>query len=210
MPPSTARSGKLPQQPSEATASARVTQYPEGAFVGSDEAQVFAAINWTYVPKPEPQFFPVSLRKEFNFIHAFGPWAWQRVDGPIDLKQDGEAINALVLRLHKAFEAGEPAPIIDLMGAYMDDMLKATPGIGKSEYLEELAGDIRGNAKRRNYVRPLDFKQVDYRLVANGAMVELVYRDWSPILNTLPQEDGDIFPFPVFLGKLDGKLQILR
>jgi hypothetical protein len=211
--PSLARAGKVPQKPTEATARARVTQYPEGAFVGSDDAEVFASVNWLYAPKPDqpgPEFYPVSVRREFNFVHDFGPWVWQRVDGPIDLKRDADELNALVVRLHRAFNAGDPAPILDLMGPYVADVVKTAPGIERGDYLEELASDIRGNARREDFVRPLELKDIDYRLVANGAMVELVYRDWTPVLNTLPQEDGEIFPLPVFVGRLDGKLQILR
>ena len=209
--PSTAREGQVPQKKPEARARARLAQYEEGAYVGSDDGEILAQLEWHADPAAVPlPFFPISHTGEFHFKHDLGPWAWQKVDSQVSLERDRAELLALTTRLHHAFEAGVPELILEIIRPCLEDEVKTLPGESVDGLLSRIANDIRGNAGRRDFVRPFEPEQVDFRLLADGRLVDLVYRDWGPILDTLPQPDGEIYPLQIRLGKVGGRFQIIR
>ncbi|MEZ4455203.1 MAG: hypothetical protein R2882_01445 [Gemmatimonadales bacterium] len=52
--------------------------------------------------------------------------------------------------------------------------------------------------------------QWDLRLVAGGRMVECIAADWEPILRSAADDEGNAFDIPLYLGRLGGRLQVLR
>jgi hypothetical protein len=50
----------------------------------------------------------------------------------------------------------------------------------------------------------------DFRLVADGRMIECLGPDWEPIIRQVPGSDDGRFMYPMFLGRKNGKWVIMR
>lgn len=208
--PSTAKTGQKDLNLPGARAFTGVSVYEEGAFVGSDAGMRLCRIDWQYGVAKEKEYAPRITRTEFTYSHILGPWGWEQAD-LLDMQRDRREVDEQTALLHQAFAAGNPTPFLALGEKYFfPEMAQCHPGMLEADHKTGMAKDIQGNAARRGFVKPLDLRKADYRLCAEGRLVQLIASDWTPILDTLPQEDGELFPLPIFLGRVAKHWYIMR
>ena len=192
-----------------AAAQARLVRYPEGAITGSDEGEVVLSTSWTDLP--EPVQFPHSSVEEKDLGPIAGHrWAWQDCP-PLDpLDGDRAALVDAIQGIHEAFTAGEGASIVQLAAPYFSDQVLATPAWARSDLEADLRRDVAANVGREDWVKPFTPDDCSLRLCADGRLVECLDHTWQPLIGTKPQPDGDEYPLPLFLGKHDGAVKIIR
>lgn len=199
----------------EAVCMVRLSRYKVGAMAtdGSGEPQIQLAwrardeqnkLSAARVP------FPRWIRGSKNLGKMFGPWHWQ--DGPrlkLDDTTSGEAMD-VVLRIREALEDGNADPIL---GASRERFKEVAGAYGISE--KERADMLRELlAKQRDkpewlFETPED-ESYDFRLVADGHMIECLGPDWRPIIRQVPGSDDGRFLYPMLLGRKKGTWFIMR
>lgn len=192
----------------QAKAWARVVRLAEGAFTGDESAPAMGEIRFSGADQSAPLQLPHVLRREFDF-QLVKPWAWQNAD-LIMLDRDRPAIVETLSAIHAAFAAGNAEGVVQRARLYLQEEASAYPSLTAADLTSSLRRDVSRNAGRTGWVAPLNPAEFDLRLCAGNRLVECVSKTWMPLINTLPQDDGSIYPFPMFLGKVAGEWQILR
>ena len=118
-------------------------------------------------------------------------------------------IYGTVVSIHRAFEDGDGKRIVEMARHYLADMGRAIPAYGTKRFTSDLIADVNANAGREEWIRPIYREEMDFRLCAGGRLVQIIDKNWQPTIRAIPQPDGEIYPFPIFLGRIDGELQIL-
>lgn len=198
----------LRQVPATASAWGRVVRLQVGGLTGDEDASAQAELRYRPSDRPD-ELYPVILRTEFELQTGLEPWAWQRAE-PINLPRDRAAIVETIRIVHQAFTAGEPEPILQRARLYLQEEARAIPGTSVAEMTSGLRRDIARNAGRKDWVAPLAEEQFDFRLCAGDRLVECISKFWKPVIDTLPQPDGSIYPFSMFLGRIGREWLILR
>jgi hypothetical protein len=80
----------------------------------------------------------------------------------------------------------------------------------KSRRLAVPAGRARARRGHRSQRHPLTPKRFDFRLVADGRMLDCVDRDFTASLRLRDPDDGSALPHRVLLARIDGRLRIVR
>jgi len=189
-------------------ASISIVQYPVGVFAGDESSgQLMMKAEWTSVQAPAPKF-PCVVSESRDLDRMFGTWAWQKADR-LDLEADMSEVKGAVMYIHRAFEDGDGKRIAEMARHYLEDIGRAIPAYGTKRFTMDMIMDINGNAGRKGWTMPIDCEEMDFRLCADGRLVQIIDRNWHPTIRTIPQPDGEIYPFPVLIGRIDGELQIL-
>lgn len=207
--PSLARNGPAKPGNVAGQASVRLVRHKVGEFTDPDGGEVMLEERWSSATQSPTTLYPLVLRAARDFGRMFGPWAWQSA-AMLNLARDRDAIVSLVSGIHKAFSEGRGLPIAEISSTYLREEARAVPGVTFEEMRGDMLRDIAGNAGRVNWVAALDPEQFDFRICANGRLVECIDKQWQPLIHTLPQANGEMYPFPMFLGKVGGGFQILR
>ena len=185
-----------------------VIEYPVGVFAGDEsQGQIWMEAEWQESREPQSDF-PFVFQHSRDLDRQRGGWWWQKAE-PLDLDRDMGDIQSAVARIHHAFEAGDGEGVANMARYYLEDMGRAIPAYGADRFKRDMVADINGNAGRKDWIRPIDWDEVDFRLCAEGCLVQILDKDWQPTIRATPQPDGEIYPFPIFLGRLDGRFEIL-
>jgi hypothetical protein len=207
--PSSARIGGAELPVAGIVAEARVMRYAEGMFTGDPGGEKLAEAVWRPGAAATEQF-PKLVRAQFDCGAGFGRWAWQDAQA-LDLKRDMPAISNLVQVVHEAFRTGQAGPVLERGSLRLIEGAKAYPARTLESIRKMQAGYFESNVQEEGWaVEPLDPAQADYRLCADGRMIEIVNKNWQPTIRSKPVKSGDVFPFPMFLSKIDGKFVIIR
>lgn len=193
----------------EASAWARVAMLPVGAFAGDPAASALAELRLEKAERQTDLPMPLVLRREFEFQRPAAPWLWQTAE-LIQWEKDRPAILATIGAIHAAFVTGNAEPVIQRALHYLREEASVWPTLSTEALSANLRRDISRNASRTGWVAPLRPDEFDLRVCAGGRLVDCITRKWTPVIDTLPQPDGSIYPFPMFLGKHAGEWHILR
>ena len=209
--PGTAMDGPDWTAPQEARASFRLVSYPAGAFPGDPGGLEHLARFWTgdgqeggtrrlegTVDWPSSQW-PCPV----------GPWAWESA-ALLVLNASWGHIEDFIARVHRALGAGDAGFMLQLSNIHLRELAAAYSlelaqerQTGMDVFAEEFA--------RPDWaMEPLEPNSYDLRPCAGGRLVECVRADREPILRALPDAEGDIYFFTMFVGVVNGQLRVLR
>jgi hypothetical protein len=154
---------------------------------------------------------PISLADAVSVSSQFAaPWAWE---GAEPLVMTG----ALV---------GEATRFVEHVWAVMD--ARDVPGQNALSDLNVREGcvaygtDFRATRAEHNAMlgdifgdptfamRGLDHAAFDFRLCANGRLVECVGVDWRPVVRSEPDRGGTVMRVPLLIGRVQGRMAWLR
>jgi len=209
IPPSRAREAPSPRQvPASASAWGRVARLDVGGITGDEQAPALAELRYRAADRPD-ELYPWTPRAEFEFQTGLQPWVWQRAE-LINLARDRTAIVETIRVVHQAFAVGDPAPILQRSGIYLEEEARALPFRPAADLADRMRRDIAQNAGRTSWVAPLIEEEFDLRVCAGNRLVECISKRGKSLIDTLPQPDGSIYPFPMFLGRIGRDWMILR
>ena len=199
----------------EGFAEAKVVRYPEGVYPGDPAGEVLATLGFDVIAATDKK--PRIARATFEIKKGDEPnlmrWAW--VDAKkIDLKKDGEEIRKTVEYVWQCFSKGDyTAEMFALKKICLQEDTHAYPaGRGvdgtrrrMEQYLSSLIAEPDWG------IVPLDPDQFDFRLCADGRLVQIISKDWVPTVRSVPLKDyGGPVDYAMFLGKVNGKFVALR
>jgi hypothetical protein len=182
---------------------AKLVLYPEGEFPGSGGGQDLVVLaGGGPVPMPTQ---PVSTSRALPVNLA--PWAWQRASVMRPTPELDAAVGRAVQAAHAAFAARQAEFFLQFGQPYFSEYARAYPAIGEAQRAQRLRDAwVRLGAAGDWRVAPLVPEEFDFRLCAEGRLLELVDKQFRPVL----RGESRPYPFPMFLGLLDGRLQMLR
>ncbi|MGE0442206.1 MAG: hypothetical protein AB7L66_05235 [Gemmatimonadales bacterium] len=199
-----------PARAPDAAAIATLVRYRQGAVSGDGSGQVLATAAWTAREDGEPEPFPAEAVATADVTLPLGPWGFSTAP-PLALGTELEAEVADVIGiLSSGLAAGEPDAYFQLGVPSLQETARAyelSPDVGV-ETLRAVVAESRNEPHWSFPGVPRD--QWDLRLVAGGRMVECIAADWEPILRSVTGADGGAFDIPLYLGRLGGRLQVLR
>lgn len=200
--PATSRQPQPGAAHADARFEAKLVLYAEGEFPGSGAGQDLIVVAGGG-PTPWPATAQTQGR---NLPFELAPWAWERAEtlGP------GTALQAAVLQVlkaaHTAFAARDAEFFLRLGKPYFADHARAYPALSEAQRAQRFRAGLAALPADSWRVAPLVPAQFDWRLCAQGRLLELVDQQFQPLLRA----ESMRYPFPVFLGILDGQLQMLR
>jgi hypothetical protein len=212
--PSLSRWGEFgPRQRRGSTAAEKIKmslrKYPFGATVGGSEAEELARLEWQGSPDDvRERAFSLQTSADLGPMH--GRWSWQ--DAPaltLDAAEQLE-LSELLDGLAAAIQVGDPGPFLaasetriqETSRAYSTDPAERRAMINRGIFVDAGAPGFT--------VAPLMPSDFDFRLCAEGRMVELIAKDWQPILRAGPDRQGCYSYYDMFVSRIDGAWQIVR
>lgn len=154
--------------------------------------------------------FPRWIRAKKDLGPMFGPLHWQ--DAPrlrLDEATTDEAAG-IVLKIRQALEDGDADPILAASRQRSEEVARvyAISERERADMLRQLLA-IQRDKPEWLFETPED-DSYDFRLVADGRMIECLGPDWRPIVRQVPPSDDDRFLYPMLLGRAKGKWFIMR
>ena len=210
--PSQARTGNTEMPQDEIYAALKLVAYPLGVYPGDPSGKILAKIEYTGLAG-QNDTFPKVLMYRVDLGKQHGRWAWQ--DGA-DIKLDNDTkkeIMSLLNVLHDAFVKGDGQKVLDLAKLRLDDGARANSAVDRNKQHQLFINDIKRYESYPDWgMEPLSPLEAEFRIVANGKMVECIRHDWQPLLVSTPlkKRDGGRYDYRVFLSKIKGKLHIVR
>lgn len=191
---------------------AQLRQYPPGAFPGDPNGVTLTAIEWREArEEADPYATPVVRVNRFEALRQRAPWAFQTAPVlTLDDRLRAQVLDVLH-SLHDAFARRDAQPFAQLAQTRFAEVALAF-GLDPRQRVQAFVESLQRVWSRPDFaMAPIVDAEVDLRLVAGRRLVDCVDRSWRPLLRGLPQADGKPgFEAPVLLGRIDGRLSIVR
>ena len=201
--PSASREPQVAKVSPDARFEARLVFYEEGEFPGSGGGrEAIAVAAGGDVPMA---LRPVSNKRALRVAGV--PWAWQRATVLRLTPEERAALGRAIQFAHTAFAARDADQLLNFGQHYFAEYARAYPAISAAARAERFRKGFAALPDDPPWkVAPLDPSSIELRLCAEGRLVEVIDRQFRPLLRaeSLP------YPFPMFIGLLDGQLQMLR
>lgn len=215
MEPAKARDSYVASRPkllsAKSCAMMRVVEYKVGATPGElDGAKVIMNLEWSGEQASlsgQCMTLPFVYNLTRDLGSVFGGWLWQGGE-KINLAKEANALQAYIAKIHATFANGDGILMANLAQPYLKDIGRALPAYGETAFRNDLVSSVNENMGRVDWVKPLDVDNYSLRSCAEERLVQLLDKSRQPIIGTLPQEDGTVYPFNVFLAKLSSNYWI--
>ncbi|WP_418320989.1 hypothetical protein [Piscinibacter sakaiensis] len=189
---------------------AKVSRYPVGATVGDGQGIEMMAVEWQAPSRRTTCVFPQICSTVVDLGPLYGRWRWQ--DSPVlGTGADVQAeIDALMQALHASLQRGEVDLFLALSRHRLTEGEKAYQLIPGEK--QQMIRDVMAEETAQDWwgMEALDPSRYDLRCCAGDRMVELIAKDWLPILREKPDDEDGIGYYKCFLARIDGELQIVR
>ena len=115
--------------------------------------------------------------------------------------------------IQEAYEKGNVEIIMEKARIRMEEGHRANPEKDIKFTRERFIRNLKRNSELPGWkIVPLSSLLPDFRVVADGKMVETIARDWKPLVRTkpIPEYNNDVFDYRMFLSKINGEWQMVR
>ena len=193
----------------DASVKAELSIYPFGAVMGGPSKKVLMSVDWK-LDKDQKMVFQKVISARADLGKLFGEWEWQKAPR-IELNEDTiKEIHKFIENLHMSLAAGDPDLFLEFGEMRLKDIEKAfdlVPG-EKEELIRKVTlDDAEQDWWGMEDINPDDY---DLRLCAQDKMVEVINKDWKPILQESPDLEGGVGTYSMTISKLDDKWKIVR
>lgn len=187
----------------------RASRVREGGVIGeSAPEETLVELNFTGEGMVVP--VPTAVARTFTVDSPFPQWAWERAD----VLTPGPALTADVLAFladYRAALAHRDIARENHLSALVHGEICIAYGRSPGPWVAALNGVIEDEWRRADWgVEPIDADQLDLRLCADGRMVQCIRRDWDDAIRSTADAEGGNMTVPLFVGRLDGRMQRLR
>ncbi len=200
-----------------------LAKYPKGSTIGGPDGEEITSIEWPphddgeqdetqedQEEKGDPDLFPLEIVRKFDIGKLFGSWEWQRAPR-IDLDDDvrDEIVDFLKI-LGVALSDGDPEPFIKSSAIRLTETAKAYEK-SPTDTTAVIRHGVRQDSGQKWWgIEPFDPKKLDFRLCADGRMVDCVNKDWEASLRELEDDEGGRGYYNMLVSKIGDQWQIVR
>ncbi|MBI3776140.1 MAG: hypothetical protein HY273_11420 [Gammaproteobacteria bacterium] len=208
--PSQARTAQRELDAKGAYAVAKLVKYPVGVYPGDVSGEILGIVEWKG-QDAKKEMFPKSVFTKLELGPMFGRWQWQDAEQVTLDKKTLAEISGYVEKFYAAFSASNGQEILNLARVRLQELDKAYPG---TDPAQENARFLRNVEKRKHNahwkVPPLRPALFDFRVCANGRMVEIINSDWKPTIRGLFEDRDFEYTYQMFLSKIKGQWVMVR
>lgn len=208
--PSQARTAQRELDTKGAYAIAKLVKYPVGVYPGDASGEVLGMVEWKG-QDTKKEMFPKSISTKLELGPMFGRWQWQDAEQVTLDKKILSEISSYVDKFYAAFSTSNGQEILNLARVRLQELDKAYPG---TDPAKENARFLRNVEKRKQNahwkVTPLRPTQFDFRVCANGRMVEIINSDWKPTIRGVFEDRDFEYTYQMFLSKIKGQWVMVR
>ena len=208
--PSKARTAHRELDSTGVQAVARLVKYPVGVYPGDASGEVLGEIGWKG-QNAKKEIFPKIVATKIELGPMFGRWQWQDAEQVTLDKKTLAEISVYVDKFYAAFAASKSQELLDFAKVRIQEGDKAYPG---TNVVAENVMVVR-DVEERKYdtrwkVAPLQPAQFDFRVHAEGRIVEIINADWkTPFRGVFVGTDED-YSYSMFLSKIKGQWVMVR
>lgn len=209
--PSQARKGQRELDAKGAYAVAKLVRYPIGVYPGDASGVVLGKVQWTG-QEATKEVFPKSVSVKIELGPLFGRWQWQDAEQLTLDKKTLSEISSYVEKFYAAFSASNGQEILNFARIRIDEGNKSHPGRNPTHENNLFLRDFDELKQNPHWqVTPLHPPLFDFRLCANGRMVEIINSDWKPtIRGTFDDKSEEDYEYRMFLSKIKGEWVMVR
>lgn len=193
----------------EASVKAELSIYPFGSVMGGPSKKVLMSVDWK-LEKEKWMVFQKVISARMDLGKLFGEWEWQKAPR-IELNEDTlKEIHKFIKDLHMSLAAGDPELLLEFGEPRLKDIEKAFDLVPGEK--EELIRKVTLDDAEQDWwgMEDINPDNYDLRLCAEDRMVEIVNKEWKPILQESPDPEGGVGSYSMTISKLDGKWKIVR
>lgn len=191
-----------------ASLSVRVGQYGPAESVAKATPPPLAVLDWQGVAAP----LPSMVERTFTLDYAYGPWAWQSAERyeSFDPVLRARAFDYLSY-LHGLLAQRRVEEFVAANALRLEEITRRAYGVSPEPMRRTLTRAIEQHAAGDEWsLLPLDPREIDLRLVANGRMIECLRTNRHHALEYARKEGPGTFFLPAMIGVLGNSWQILR
>ena len=193
------------------TAIGRLLRFAEGSGTLPEEGALLLEVAFEWAAGAmERQTFPLSRSRSVELGTMHGRWSWQ--DAP-DLSLEPALVDeacTVMNELEAVVRAGDQRRFERLWQIPFDDAQRAYPALKAEALRLEMVDLLEACGRVTDPVPFRDRSRHAFRLVAGGKLVELIDDDHTPSFKLVDVEVGASLAQPLMLGRIGGRLQIVR
>ena len=193
----------------DAAVEARLARYPRGAKVRGPKAEELLTLKWS-VGQQGKLVFPRVEASRADLGPRLGKWAWQSAP-QVALDAAGQReLGQLLATVHAALDRGSPEALLEHSRVRLEEIAAAYE-LEEGEKEQVIRTVMAEDAAREGFgLQPIDEASFSLRTCARGRLVEVLGRDWKPVLREKPAADGSVGYYDMFVARIDGAWQIVR
>ncbi len=189
----------------------RLIRFPAGVpgFVKYGDLLAEAAFTWDE-GGPLHQTFPIVATATAQLGTAHGRWGWQ--DAPVlsaSTELNDEAC-VLLDELAHVIRNKDAAGLERMVTHKTQDMARAYPALTPAVMSQQIAEGIRHLEPLDDPIVARDRNNHDFRLVAEGRMLEIVDTSYAPSFGVRNPDSLNPQPYRMMLSRVNGALRIVR
>lgn len=209
--PSQARTTQRELDSTGVQAVARLVKYPVGVYPGDTSGEVLGMVQWQG-QNAKKEMFPKILAAKIELGPLFGRSQWQDAEKVTLDKKTLAEISAYVEKFYAAFAASKGQEMLDFAKVRLEESDRAYPGKDPVKENALFLRDVEERKQNKHWkVTPLRPALFDFRVCANGRMVEIVNSDWKPPFRGIFDDDSDEpYSYRMFLSKIKGQWVMVR
>lgn len=189
-------------------AHARLARFGDGDTVNLETGEELADIEFEG-SADRKDIVPLSLTRNVDMGTFAGRWAFQ--DAAV-LTLNDELVQEAHMKLEEiayTIRHGSLTQYLDMFRVIVRERHRAYPALPQGHLQERSEDFLQRFRQKPDQVLPPARDQHEFRLVADGRMIECVDRDFFPSLR-MRSVEGNLVPMDIFLGRIDGRLEIVR
>lgn len=209
--PSQARTTQRELDATGVQAVARLVKYPIGVYPGDVSGEVLGMVQWAG-QNAKKEMFPKILATKIELGPLFGRSLWEDAEKVTLDKKTLAEISAYVEKFYAAFAASRGQEMLDFAKVRLEESDRSYPGKNPAKENALFLSDVEERKQNKHWkVTPLRPALFDFRLVAQGRMVEIINSDWkSPFHGTFDDDSDEPYTYRMFLSKIKGQWVMVR
>lgn len=208
--PTQARTAQRELDATGVHAVARLVKYPVGVYPGDTSGEVLGTVQWTG-QSSKKEVFPKVVTAKIDLGSMFGRWQWQDAEQVMMDKKTLSEVTNYAANFFAAFSASNGQEMLNFAHLRLEEGSKAYPGKVLAEDNSLFLRDVEERKKNTHWkVTPLQPALFDFRVCANGRMVEMVNSDWKPPFRGTFEGSDEEYSYRMFLSKIKGQWKMVR
>lgn len=139
------------------------------------------------------------------------PWDWEAAAQITLTDEDRQSLFQFLKRLHSALSQGDADPFVQASLTRLRDLEAAYPGFDAVERINLIRRMTRQQSTERWWgMQPLSEADFVPIVCGDGRLIACVNTAGQPALRELPDDDGEVSEYPIFVARLEGDWCIVR